>query len=46
MLAVFAAGRGLDVGDPSARQRALDSLVENVLLAQDAHARGVAAAAG
>lgn len=43
MLAVFASGRGLDVGDPSARQRALDSLVENVLLAQDAHARGVAA---
>jgi peptidyl-prolyl cis-trans isomerase C len=43
MLAVFASGRGLDVADPAARQRALDALVENVMLAQDAHARGLGA---
>ena len=43
MLSVFAAGRGLDASNPAARQRALDALVENVLLAQDAHARGLGA---
>ena len=43
MLSVFARGRGLDVADPTARQRALDALIENVLLAQDAHASGLAA---
>jgi peptidyl-prolyl cis-trans isomerase C len=43
LLAVFAAGRGLDPKDPAGRQRALDALVENVLLAQDAQARGLAA---
>lgn len=43
MLTVFAQGRGLDASDPAGRKRALDSLIENVLLAQDAHASGVAA---
>jgi peptidyl-prolyl cis-trans isomerase C len=43
MLAVFAQGRGLDPADPAARQRALDALIENVLLAQDARSSGLAA---
>lgn len=43
MLQVYAQGRGLDPADPVARKRALDSLVENVLLAQDAAARGLTA---
>jgi len=43
MLTVFAQGRGLDPNEPAARQRALDALIENVLLAQDAHASGLAA---
>jgi hypothetical protein len=42
MLEVYAKGRGLDPADPTQRQHALDSLIENVLLAQDAFARGVA----
>lgn len=43
MLDVFAKGRGLDPGDPSQREQALEALVENVLLAQDARARGLVA---
>jgi peptidyl-prolyl cis-trans isomerase C len=43
MLVVFIKGRGADPADPTARQLALDALIENVLLAQDAQARGVAA---
>lgn len=43
MLEVFARGRGLDPADPASRNRALDSLIENVLLAQDAQARGLTA---
>jgi peptidyl-prolyl cis-trans isomerase C len=42
MLDVFAKGRGMDPADPEARQRALDTLIENVLLAQDALGRGLA----
>jgi peptidyl-prolyl cis-trans isomerase C len=42
MLTVFAQGRGLDVGDAAARQRALDGLIENLLLAQEARASGLA----
>lgn len=42
MLTVFAQGRGLDVGDAAARQRALDGLIEHVLLAQEARATGLA----
>jgi peptidyl-prolyl cis-trans isomerase C len=42
MLDVFAKGRGMDPADPAARQRALDTLIENVLLAQDALGRGLA----
>jgi peptidyl-prolyl cis-trans isomerase C len=41
-LDVFAKGRGLDPIDPVQRKRALDSLVENVLLAQDALRSGLA----
>ena len=36
LLTTFARGRGLDPGNPQQRQLALDSLVENLLLAQDA----------
>lgn len=43
MLEVYAKGRGLDPNDPAQRQQALDSLIENVLLAQDAYTSGVAA---
>ena len=43
MLDVYAKGRGWDPADPAQRQRALDSLIENVLLAQDTFARGLAA---
>lgn len=42
MLEAYAKGRGLDPADPTQRQHALDSLIENVLLAQDAFAHGVA----
>jgi peptidyl-prolyl cis-trans isomerase C len=42
MLDVYARGRGLDPADPASRNRALDSLIENVLLAQDARAKGLA----
>lgn len=42
MLEVYANGRGMDPAEPAKRQLALDSLIENVLLAQDAYARGVA----
>jgi peptidyl-prolyl cis-trans isomerase C len=42
MLEVFARGRGLDPADPASAQRALDSLTETMLLAQDAKARGLA----
>jgi peptidyl-prolyl cis-trans isomerase C len=41
MLDVYARGRGLDPADPTSRNRALDSLIENVLLAQDAQAKGL-----
>lgn len=34
LLDVYARGRGLDPADPAQRQRAIDSLVENVVLAQ------------
>lgn len=43
MLEVFGKGRGFDLMDPAKRQLALESLIETVLLAQDATARGVAA---
>jgi peptidyl-prolyl cis-trans isomerase C len=43
MLDVFARGRGLDPADPAARQAALDALIENVLLAQEAETRGLTA---
>jgi peptidyl-prolyl cis-trans isomerase C len=43
MLDVFARGRGMDPADPAARQAALDALIENVLLAQEAEARGLTA---
>jgi peptidyl-prolyl cis-trans isomerase C len=41
VLDVFAKGRGLDPADATQRQRALDLLIENVLLAQDAAASGL-----
>lgn len=41
MLEVFARGRGLNPDEPVARQRALDALIETMLLAQDAEARGL-----
>jgi peptidyl-prolyl cis-trans isomerase C len=41
MLEVYARGRGLDPADPASRNRALDALIENVLLAQDAKAKGL-----
>lgn len=43
VLGVFARGRGLDPANPEQRQKAIDLLVDNVLLAQDAIASGVAA---
>ena len=43
LLGVFARGRGLDPANPVDRQKAIDLLVDNVLLAQDAIASGVAA---
>lgn len=43
MLDVFARGRGLDPEDPGARQAALDALIENMLLAQEAESRGLTA---
>ena len=43
MLEVFAKGRGLDPADPAQRQRALDALIENVVLAQGALDQGIAA---
>lgn len=42
LLEVFARGRGLDPTDPAQHRQALDQLVETVLLAQDAHATGLA----
>jgi peptidyl-prolyl cis-trans isomerase C len=41
MLLVYARGRGLDPAEPAQRKQALDSLVDNVLLAQDGIARGL-----
>lgn len=41
LLDVFARSRGLDPTDPAQRQKALDQLVETVLLAQDARAAGL-----
>jgi len=41
VLVVFAKGRDLDPALPEQRQRALDSLIENVLLAQRAQASGL-----
>lgn len=41
LLDVFARGRGLDPAEPAQRQKALDQLVETVLLAQDARAAGL-----
>lgn len=43
MLEVYANGRSPDPTDPAKRQLALESLIENVLLAQDAYDRGIAA---
>jgi peptidyl-prolyl cis-trans isomerase C len=43
VLNVFARARGLDPADPAQRKQALDSLVDNVLLAQDGIASGLAA---
>lgn len=43
LLGVFARGRGMDPADPEQRQKALDLLVDNVLMAQDAIATGLAA---
>lgn len=43
LLGTFARGRGLDPADPDQRQRALDLLVDTLLMAQDAIATGVAA---
>lgn len=43
MLLTFARGRGLDPAVPAQRAQALDSLVENILLAQDGIARGLTA---
>lgn len=41
LLLVYARGRGLDPAIPAQRQSALDSLIENILLAQDARATGL-----
>lgn len=41
LLVTYAKGRGLDPAQPAQRQQALDSLIENVLLAQDAAASGL-----
>jgi peptidyl-prolyl cis-trans isomerase C len=41
LLQVFAGGRGLDIAKPDERKQALDSLIENILLAQDGIARGL-----
>lgn len=41
VLELYARGRGLDPSDPEQRERALDSLIENILLAQDAAATGL-----
>ncbi|MBD8525341.1 peptidyl-prolyl cis-trans isomerase [Pseudomarimonas arenosa] len=41
LLVTFARGRGLDPGIPEHRKQALDSLVENLLLAQDAVQKGL-----
>ena len=43
LLTTFARGRGLDPGNPEQRKLALDSLVENLLLAQDAVEKGLTA---
>lgn len=43
LLGVFARGRSLDPANPAERQKALDLLVDNVLMAQDAIATGLAA---
>lgn len=43
MLVLFAKARGLDPAQPQQRQQALDALVENVLLAQDAIRSGLMA---
>lgn len=43
VLVLFAKARGLDPAQPEQRQQALDALVENVLLAQDAIASGLMA---
>lgn len=43
LLGVFARGRGLDPANPEQRRQALDLLVDNVLMAQDAIATGLAA---
>lgn len=43
LLGTFARGRGLDPANPEQRKRALDLLVETLLMAQDAIASGVAA---
>lgn len=41
VLDVYARGRGLDPADPAQRQQAVDSLIENVLLAQHAFELGL-----
>jgi peptidyl-prolyl cis-trans isomerase C len=43
VLNVYAGARGLDPADPTQRKQALDSLIDNVLLAQDGVATGLAA---
>lgn len=43
LLLAFAAGRGIDLSDPVQPPRALDALIETVLLAQEAHSSGLAA---
>lgn len=43
LLGTFARGRGLDPANPEQRRKALDLLVDNLLMAQDAIATGVAA---
>ncbi len=42
VLMVYARGHGLDPADPAERQKALDSLIENILLAQHGIETGVA----
>lgn len=41
LLTIYARGHGFDLAQPDQRERALDSLIENVLLAQDAAATGL-----